>query len=102
LRAATVFGATGWQRFRYVVVWEALPQTLVGMRISVSLALIVVIVSEMFIGGQKGLGERVFEAYSSNLTTDLYAVLIVTGLLGFAMNRLFLLIETRLVFWTGA
>jgi NitT/TauT family transport system permease protein len=101
LRTAAVFGATPWQRFRYVVVWEALPQTLVGMRTALSLALIVVIISEMFIGTQTGIGQRIYNAYAFNITADLYALLIVTGLLGFVMNRLFLYFEKRLVFWTG-
>jgi ABC-type nitrate/sulfonate/bicarbonate transport system permease component len=101
LRMAAVFGASAWQRFRHVVFWEALPQVLVGMRTALSLALIVVIVSEMFIGTQEGIGQRIYDSYSFNLTTDLYALLLVTGLLGFAMNRVFLVAERRIVFWTG-
>jgi ABC-type nitrate/sulfonate/bicarbonate transport system permease component len=101
LRAAAAFGATPWQRFRHIVFWEALPQTLVGMRTALSLALIVVIVSEMFIGTQLGLGQRIYNAYAFNLTSDLYAVVLVTGFLGFATNKFFLWLEKRLVFWTG-
>lgn len=101
-RTAKVFGASRWQVFRWIVFWEALPQTLVGMRIALSLALIVVIVSEMFIGTRQGLGQRIYDAYSFNLTTDLYALLVITGLLGFAMNRIFLFAEKRIVFWAGA
>jgi ABC-type nitrate/sulfonate/bicarbonate transport system permease component len=47
IRAAKVFGATRWQVFRWVTFFEALPQTFVGMRTSLSLALIVVIVSDV-------------------------------------------------------
>jgi NitT/TauT family transport system permease protein len=100
-RAAAVFGASPWQVFYMVVFWEALPQTFVGFRTASSLALIVVIVSEMFIGTQNGIGQRIYDAYSFNLTKDLYAVLLITGLLGFAMNRLFLAGEKRVVFWAG-
>lgn len=101
IRAAKVFGATRWQVFRWVTFFEALPQTIVGMRTSLSLALIVVIVSEMFIGTRNGLGQRVFDAYTVNLTVDLYAVLLVTGFVGYLANRLFVLAEKRIVFWTG-
>lgn len=101
IRAAKVFGATRWQTFRWVTWFEALPLTLVGMRTALSLALIAVIVSEMFIGTQKGLGQRVYDAYTTNLTVDLYAVLLFCGFLGYLMNRLFVVIEKRIVFWTG-
>jgi len=101
IRAARVFGASNWQVFKWVTFFEALPQTLVGMRTSLSLALIAVVVSEMFIGTQHGLGQRVFDAYTVNLTTDLYAVLLFCGFLGYVVNRLFLAFETRIVFWTG-
>lgn len=101
LRAAKVFGASPSQIFRLVVFFEALPQTLVGMRTSVSLALIVVIVSEMFIGTQLGLGQRVYDAYTRNLTEELYAVLVLTGILGYLINRLFIVAERRMTFWVG-
>jgi NitT/TauT family transport system permease protein len=101
IRAARVFGASSWQVFKWVTFFEALPATLVGMRTSLSLALIAVIVSEMFIGTQKGLGQRVFDAYTVNLTVDLYAVLLFCGFLGYIVNRLFVQLEKRIVFWTG-
>lgn len=101
IRAATVFGASKWQLFKWVIFFEALPQTMVGMRTSLSLALIVVIVSEMFIGTQNGLGQRVFDAYTKNLTEELYAILVIMGVLGYIFNRLFVMLEKKIVFWVG-
>lgn len=101
IRAATVFGASKWQLFKWVIFFEALPQTMVGMRTSLSLALIVVIVSEMFIGTQTGLGQRVFDAYTKNLTEELYAILVIMGVLGYIFNRLFVMLEKKVVFWVG-
>lgn len=101
IRAARTFGASRLQIFRWVIFFEALPQTLVGMRTSLSLALIVVVVSEMFIGTRVGLGQRIYESYTVNNTVELYAVLLLTGLLGYAMNRIFLALEKRIVFWAG-
>jgi NitT/TauT family transport system permease protein len=101
VRAAKVFGATPWQSFRWITFFEALPATLMGMRTSLSLALIAVIVSEMFIGAGKGLGQRVYDAYTVNLTVDLYAILLFCGFLGFLVNRLFVAVESRIVFWAG-
>lgn len=101
IRAAKVFGASPWQVFKWVTFFEALPQTLVGMRTALSLALIAVIVSEMFIGTREGLGQRVYDAYTTNLTVDLYAVLLFCGFLGYLVNRVFAEVEKRVVFWTG-
>jgi NitT/TauT family transport system permease protein len=101
LRAARVFGASEGQVFRWVVFFEALPQTLAGMRTALSLCLVVVIVSEMFTGTTLGLGERVYNAYTVNDTEMLYAVLVLIGLLGYLINRGFVWAETRIVFWTG-
>lgn len=101
LRAAQVFGASPSQIFRWVVFFEALPQTLAGMRTALSLSLIVAIVSEMFIGTQLGLGQRVFDAYTVNDTPKLYAVLLLIGFIGYLMNFCFVKLENRVVFWAG-
>ena len=101
VRAAAVFGATKWQIFRWVTFHEALPQTLVGMRTALSLALVVVIVSEMFIGTQLGLGQRIYDSYTVNNTRELYAVLLLAGILGYLMNRLFLAGERSIAYWAG-
>ena len=41
-----------------VVLLESMPQTFVGLRNGVSLALVIVVVAEMFIGSTDGLGHR--------------------------------------------
>src|SRR3984893_6414711 len=73
--AARVMGAS-----RLLVRWdvmllESLPQTLVGLRNGVSLALVIVIVAEMFIGSTDGLGQRGFEAQQLFDIPDLYAAI---------------------------
>ena len=80
---------------------ESLPQTLVGLRSGVALALVIVIVAEMFIGLTDGLGQRVFEAQQLFEMPDMYAAIFHAGALGYGLNLLFLLIEKRFVHWTG-
>ncbi len=48
--AARSMGASSLRIFRDVIFFETLPQTFVGLRTAVSLALVVIIVAEMFIG----------------------------------------------------
>ena len=101
IKMAKSFGATDWQIFRMIVFFESLPGTLVGMRVALSLSLIVVIVSEMFIGTKFGLGQRIFDAYSRNYVAELYAVVLFIGIIGYLLNKIFVRFEQRVVFWAG-
>jgi ABC-type nitrate/sulfonate/bicarbonate transport system permease component len=101
VKMAKTFGASRWQIFSRITLFDALPSTLVGMRTALSLSLIVVVVSEMFIGTKEGMGQRVFEAYQKNAPDTLYALILLLGLVGYAANKLFILVETRVAFWAG-
>jgi len=99
--AARVMGANRLQVMRDVILLESLPQTFVGLRNGVSLALVIVVVAEMFIGSTDGLGHRVFESQQLFAMPDMYAAIFSAGALGYGLNLFFLLIEKRLVHWTG-
>ena len=101
VKMAKTFGASQLQIFLRIRFFEALPGMLVGMRTALSLSLIVVVLSEMFIGTKLGLGQRVFDAYTRNDVVDLYAVVLFLGLTGYLSNRLFIGMERRLAFWAG-
>jgi NitT/TauT family transport system permease protein len=99
--AAKVMGASRWRVMKDVVLMESLPQTFVGLRNGVSLALVIVVVAEMFIGSVDGLGFRVFEAQQLFEMPDMYAAIFAAGALGYGLNILFLLIEKSFVHWSG-
>jgi sulfonate transport system permease protein len=99
--AARVMGASRWQIFRDVLIWESLSQTFVGLRSGVSMALVIVIVAEMFIGSENGLGHRIIDAQQVLNVRDMYASILAAGALGYALNVLFLVIEKRVVHWSG-
>lgn len=99
--AARSMGAPPWRVFLDVVLLETLPQTFVGLRTGVSLALVVVIVAEMFIGATDGLGHCIIDAQISYDLQDLYGSILVAGALGYGLNAAFLLVETRFVHWAG-
>lgn len=101
LLAAKVMGASRQRVLFDVMLLESLPQTFVGLRNGVSLALVVIIVAEMFIGSQDGLGHRVFEAQQLFNMPDMYAAIFAAGALGYGLNLMFLLIERRFVHWAG-
>lgn len=101
LKVMDSFRATTWQKFTEVIFYEALPFLFVGLRVAVSFGLIVVIVSEMFIGSQFGLGARVYRAYETYLITDVYAITIIIGSLGYLLNKLLFTVEKKIVHWKG-
>lgn len=99
--AARSLGASRMRVFIDVVFFETLPQTFIGLRTAVSMALVVIIVAEMFIGATDGLGHRIIDAQISYELTDMYGSILVTGALGYLLNAVFLLTEKRLVHWSG-
>jgi NitT/TauT family transport system permease protein len=100
LLAAWLMGARRHQ-ILLVILLESFPQTFIGLRTGVSLALIVVIVAEMFIGSKDGLGNSIFEAQQLFEMPAMYAAIFASGALGYGLNLLFRLIEKRVVHWAG-
>lgn len=101
LMAAKVMGASRWQIFRDVLIWESLQPTFVGLRSAVSMALVIVIVAEMFIGSDSGLGHRIIDAQQVLNVKSMYAAILSAGMLGYALNVIFLVLEKRIVHWSG-
>jgi len=99
--AAKVMGASRWQIFRDVLFWESLQPTFVGLRSAVSMALVIVIVAEMFIGSDVGLGHKIIDAQQVLNVKLMYAAILAAGILGYALNIAFLFIERRIVHWSG-
>lgn len=99
--AARVMGASRWQIFKDVLVWESLQPSFVGLRSAVSMALVIVIVAEMFIGSDAGLGHRIIDAQQVLNVKTMYASILAAGALGYALNILFLLVERKIVHWSG-
>ena len=101
LLAAKVMGASRIRVLTDVMLLESLPQTFVGLRNGVSLALVIVVVAEMFIGSTDGLAQRVFEAQQLFAMPDMYAAIFAAGGLGYGLNLMFLLVERQFVHWSG-
>ena len=99
--AARVMGASSLRVFRDVMFFESLPQTFVGLRMAASVALVVIIVAEMFIGSSDGLGRRIIDSQQVFDLQQMYASIIASGIMGYGMNVFFLGIEKWLVHWSG-
>ena len=77
---------------------NAMPDILAGMRLSMTVSLIVAVVGEM-IASQSGLGQAILLAARSFRASDLFAGVLLLGAIGFASNALLALAEHRLLEW---
>ena len=101
LMAAQTMGIRRLYIFRDVLLMESLPQTFVGLRTGISMALVIVIVAEMFIGSENGLGHRIIDAQQVFNVKEMYSSILITGALGYFLNLAFFSIEKRIVHWSG-
>ena len=101
LMAARVFRPSKVKLFKDVVLFEAAPHVASGLRIALSFSLAVVVVTEMFIGTSVGLGRRIMDAQLVYQTPEMYAAIILAGVLGYLANQAFLVAEKRLLHCSG-
>jgi len=87
--------------FFKIIIPNASPYIFAGFRIALSLALVVEIVAEMFLGSQSGLGRRIFNSTSIFEMEEAYATVLLVGLLGYLLNKLIIFIQKKLVHWEG-
>ncbi len=101
IEAAKVMRANRKTIFLKVILPEALPEIIGGLRIAVSICLIVIVVTEMFIGTEYGLGKRIMHSHELFRISEMYASILLTGFLGYALNQILLFVEKRYVHWAG-
>jgi len=93
LRAAENFGVTRLKLFRQVVVPAVLPEIIVGMRISLGVAWLVVVAAEM-IALRSGLGYLIMDSRNAGNRYDLVvAGMIIIGVIGLLLDGLMRLLE---------
>jgi ABC-type nitrate/sulfonate/bicarbonate transport system permease component len=95
---ARSFGLSRPQRLVYVTLPSAVPYIATGVRISAAVALILAITAELVIGAP-GLGAQINVARQSDNPDVMYALIAVTGLLGWGVNVLFTRLERRVLHW---
>jgi ABC-type nitrate/sulfonate/bicarbonate transport system permease component len=92
------FGAKEWDVVRFVVVPNALPYILTGLRLAIGRAVLGVVVSEFF-GSDQGLGVMMVQAASQYKVNIVFAGMIVFMALSLAMTSVVKLMERRLGRW---
>src|SRR5580692_2086365 len=93
LRAAQNFGVSRYTLFRRVVIPAVLPQIIVGMRIGLGVAWLVVVAAEM-IALRSGLGYLIMDSRNAGNRYDLViAAMIIIGLIGLLLDGMMRLLE---------
>jgi len=90
------FGATSAQVFRKVVVPSAMTHVAASLRVVISLALVIAVVTEMFVGSEVGLGRMLYEFRAAYRTDRVLAGLVLLGTMGYLLNLVLVSIEQRL------
>ncbi|MBM4261008.1 MAG: ABC transporter permease [Deltaproteobacteria bacterium] len=95
---ARTFGLGRGQVLWQIILPAASPYIVTGLRIGLSIALILVTTAEM-IAGSKGLGFFILDEERSMNSSNMYAGIVVVAVLGYALNRVFLIIESKAMRW---
>jgi sulfonate transport system permease protein len=101
LEMARVYGASRLTVFRRVVIPGAVPAIFVGLRLSATTALLLLIASEM-IGANQGIGFRVMNAQYNFQIPLMFAAILTLALLGLAANYSLVFLQKRICRWNEA
>ena len=95
-------GASRTQCFWWVTLPDALPQIASGVRTCISLAFVLVIVTEMFLGAQRGIGKQLYDYYLAFRIPEMWVCLVVLGIMGYAANLVGVGLERRAARWRSS
>ena len=87
-----------WRRLAYIVLPSASPRIFAGLRVSLSLSLILMVISEM-VAATGGIGFTIVQAERSFAIKQMWAGIVLLGVLGYLLNTLLLLVERRVLAW---
>jgi len=95
---ARSYGLGRFERIRRIVLPAAMPQIVAGMRNSLALAVIMMVLSEYF-ASTSGVGYVLLISKNTFQFGPMWAAILLIGLLGYLLNLLFLLAERRFLAW---
>lgn len=96
--SAQAMGMGKLRRLFLVILPSALPEVMLGCRVGIVMALIVMVSSEM-IARQSGVGNLLFNSADMAQYDTVYAVIVVISAIGFAADAAFEMVRRRLTFW---
>lgn len=98
IKVMLIYGNGTWDVITKVIVYSILPYVFTGLRYSAAVAIVLLVAVEL-IGSQSGLGNFLVQAQSFLLMPQMFAAIVVFGLLGFCANLLVAGIERWVIQW---
>jgi ABC-type nitrate/sulfonate/bicarbonate transport system permease component len=98
LETARAFRLSGGQRLSRLIIPSALPKIFTGFRLSLSLALILMVFSEL-VGSSNGIGYEMLNAQNSFDLTELWCTIVLLGILGYLLNAILNGAQRKVLGW---
>lgn len=95
---ATVFGLSGLDRFRYLILPGAMPQIMAGVRHSLAVGLILMVVSEMF-ASNNGIGYLIVYFQNQVAIPEMWSGIFLLGIIGILISVLFQIVQKAVLHW---
>jgi ABC-type nitrate/sulfonate/bicarbonate transport system permease component len=87
-----------WKQITHIVLPAASPKIMAALRVTLSLSLIVMLVSEWLLT-DSGLGFYLLDRQRNYDITEMWAAFVLLAMIGYALNTAFLAVERRLLRW---
>jgi ABC-type nitrate/sulfonate/bicarbonate transport system permease component len=101
IEMARVFKLPAPARLFRIIIPSAAPQIFAGMRVSLSIAIILMVVSEL-VASSSGIGHAIIDAQATFQLPAMWANIVLLAVLGVALNGLFSVLENRVLAWHHA
>jgi ABC-type nitrate/sulfonate/bicarbonate transport system permease component len=98
METARAYGVPARDQIRRIVFPAALPRISAGMRLSVSLAVIIMVISEYF-SSTSGVGYVLLISKNTFQLTTMWAAILLIGIIGYLLNLVYVLAERHFLAW---
>lgn len=99
IRMAAVYRLPLRERLVRIMIPGALPQVMAGARVSLAIAFVLMVGSELY-AASRGIGFFVLQSQQSFAIADMWSGIILLGVLGYIFSAVFTAIERKVVHWT--
>jgi ABC-type nitrate/sulfonate/bicarbonate transport system permease component len=99
METARVFKLSAADRVLRIIFPSTLPKIFAGLRLSLSLSLILMVFSELLPGTANGIGFELTDAQSRSDLPTMWSAIVLLGILGCVLNSVLLVVERRVLAW---